>query len=520
MGCAAVKRNIIIKTNIETQSSIKSKINLSDDKSYIRINSSSCILSEKDPLKYYDLLELIGTGSYGQVYKVQKKLNNETFSMKIINKSKKDCSVEELLNEIAVLKNLDHPHIIKIFEYFETKDKIYIIAELCEKGDLQKYIEREKIVKEKIVKKIIRQLIMILNYLHKNRIVHRDLKLQNILVDNSSEENFSIKLIDFGISTEIKNVNLTESIGTVLYVAPEVILSDYNEKCDIWSIGIIMFYLLSGKLPFLGLTHKEIMKKVIVADLKFEDDIWDKISKSAKSFIKTLLTKDYSTRINAQQALDDEWFKNEIDDFNENTDNIQEIDIKKDNENLDEKIKKAFENIKDFKVKSIVQQLAQIYITRNLTNKKEYSGYVEVFKILDKNNDGKLSFDELNSYYKKILDGSDNKFDNFSLEEAFKKIDINKNGYIEYSEFLVAVLKNIYTPNNLIEVFQVFDMEDKGKISTNDLKKVLSPLKGPRLSNHFWNKLLAEIDKNHDGFISFNEFKEHLEEDLEESFKI
>lgn len=520
MGCAIARKQIHIKSNILTQSSIKSKLNLSCDPEFIRINSSSCVLSAKDPLKYYDLLELIGTGSYGQVYKAKKKSTNEFFSMKIISKAKKDSSLNELLNEISVLKNLDHPHIIKIFEYFETKDKIFIVNELCEKGDLQKYIEKEKIIKEKIVKKIIKQLIMILNYLHKNRIIHRDLKLQNILIEDSTDDNFSIKLIDFGISTEIKGYNLTESIGTVLYVAPEVILSDYNEKCDIWSIGIIMFYLLSGKLPFAGINQKEIMQKVIVGELKFEDAIWNTVSENAKNLIKNLLNKDYSIRINAEQALDNVWFKNENDLSSSNFNSEKLTFCEEENSNNDEKIRLAFKNIKDFKVKSSIEQLAQIFVTRNLLNKERYSEFINIFKIFDTNNDGKISFEELNFHFRNFSNGSNTDFDNFDLEEAFKKIDFNKNGYIEYSEFLVAVLKNIYTPNNLQEVFQLFDTENKGKISTNDLKVVLSPLKGPRLSNYFWKKLLSEVDTNSDGFISFNEFKNHLIDNIEDGFEI
>ena len=154
----------------------------------------------------------------------------------------------------------------------------------------------------------IHQILSVINYIHKAGIVHRDITPENILLDTKGE-NAILKLVDFGSATYFtKGQNLTpkETYGTVYYIAPEVLGNNYNEKCDIWSVGVILFILLSGSPPFNGENDNAIKDNVKKGEYKMEDG-WELVSTEAKSFIKKLLQKDLSLRYSAEEALQDPW---------------------------------------------------------------------------------------------------------------------------------------------------------------------------------------------------------------------
>jgi calcium-dependent protein kinase len=154
---------------------------------------------------------------------------------------------------------------------------------------------------------LIMQVLSCINYCHQNHIVHRDLKPENILLE--ANKNFDeIKIIDFGTSLVFaEGKTLDEKLGTPYYIAPEVLNKKYDSKCDIWSIGVITYIVLSGIPPFNGPTDKDIMKKVKEAKYSFSDPVWAKISDECKDFIAKLLTKDKDKRPSAEEALKHKW---------------------------------------------------------------------------------------------------------------------------------------------------------------------------------------------------------------------
>ncbi len=152
---------------------------------------------------------------------------------------------------------LDHPHIVKILDIFDEDIYLFIIEEYCEGGDLTSFLMRNRVLNEDLTRSIIRQLLTTLNYLHSKGITHRDVKLENILIHKKQPE-LIIKLADFGTATFFfKNKPLTDVCGTPYYIAPEVLKGNYNEKCDIWSTGVIAYLLLCGKPPFTGYEKNE-----------------------------------------------------------------------------------------------------------------------------------------------------------------------------------------------------------------------------------------------------------------------
>ena len=174
-------------------------------------------------------------------------------AVKVLRKSNMDEDEKKMLfNEIHILKNLDHPNIVKMYESFEDEKRYYIVTEICKGGELfDEIIARGKFT-EKDAAVLMKQVLSCVNYCHKNNIVHRDLKPENVLLEANKDFD-QIKIIDFGTSLQFDPSKfLDEKLGTPYYIAPEVLNKKYNEKCDIWSCGVILYIILSGVPPFNG----------------------------------------------------------------------------------------------------------------------------------------------------------------------------------------------------------------------------------------------------------------------------
>ena len=230
--------------------------------------------------------------------------------------SKKEMTMEDLSlvqTEIEILKICQHPNIIHLYEVFENEDYYYIITEYCEGGDLFSYLEKRKFhLKEEKARQIIHKLLTALYYIHSYGIIHRDLKPENILM-TSEDNNADIKILDFGLSKILgPGEYCVEPYGTLSYVAPEVLLEkSYNNKIDLWSLGVITYLIVSGKLPF---DHRqddqEIARQTIYEEPSFKNNIWKKISKDCIDFISKLLVKDPEKRMNIKDALEHNWILN------------------------------------------------------------------------------------------------------------------------------------------------------------------------------------------------------------------
>ncbi|SBS83620.1 calcium-dependent protein kinase 7, putative (CDPK7) [Plasmodium ovale curtisi] len=268
----------------------------------------------------YELHEQLGQGKFSSVYRGINKQTNSEFAIKVIDKRSVSIYEKELLrSEISILRLLRHPNVIFLKEIINTKETLYISMELVRGGELYDFLLTETRLSEIHANKIVTQLIKTVAYLHRCGIIHRDIKPENILLTDKSKD-AQIKLTDFGLSTLCApNELLKEPCGTLAYVAPEVItLQGYNHKVDAWSIGIILYLLLSGKLPFPinKNTEMNIQKNYI---LHFRDNIWKTISSSAKDLISKLLELNVDKRMSANEALEHIWIKNPTAVINENS---------------------------------------------------------------------------------------------------------------------------------------------------------------------------------------------------------
>ncbi len=209
-----------------------------------------------------------------------------------------------LYREIDIMRKLRHPHIVQLLDLYQTKEKLYLVLELVEGGELfDKIIERGH-YSEKDAADIVRQMLNGIKYMHENGVAHRDLKPENILCGNKGE----IKIADFGLSKDFGASNLQTSLGTPGYVAPEVLSGNpYDNSVDIWSIGVITYVLLCGFTPFYAENQRELFEQILAADYTFPDPEWTEISAEAKDFISKILVTNPAVRLTAAQALDHPW---------------------------------------------------------------------------------------------------------------------------------------------------------------------------------------------------------------------
>ena len=268
----------------------------------------------KNFFDFYEMLDDLGEGQFGLVKLGVNIKTKEKVAIKIIKKSKmKPIEAGLVKNEINVLQVCRHPHIVQFLDHFENSEYIFIVMEYIKYGHLREYLTKKNFnISEKIASKIASQIASALKYLHSFGVIHRDLKPDNVMVFDSSKE-FQVKIMDFGLSKILGPKEKTlEGYGTLCFVAPEIILRDpYNNSVDIWSLGIMIYYIMSGDLPFDDCNNHEktIAKKIVYEELRFPELKWNSKSKELKHFISQCLIKDLKKRITIDKLVEHDWIK-------------------------------------------------------------------------------------------------------------------------------------------------------------------------------------------------------------------
>merc|ERR1712032_1541618 len=213
--------------------------------------------------------------------------------------------------EIAIMKMMDHPNIVKLFETFEDHRNIYLVMELCSGGELFDRIIDAGHFTEVQAAILMQQILRAMFYMHENHICHRDLKPENFIFQTKDPiEKTLLKIIDFGLSCKFEPGQvLTTKAGTPYYVAPQVLAGKYDHQSDMWSCGVIMFVLLCGYPPFYGETDADVLSKVRLGNFSFNAADWKNVSEDAKNLIRMLLKMNPKDRYTAEQALNHEWVK-------------------------------------------------------------------------------------------------------------------------------------------------------------------------------------------------------------------
>jgi Ca2+-binding EF-hand superfamily protein len=261
----------------------------------------------------YEMKEVIGKGKFGVVNLGIHKKTGQQVAIKILNKENiKTLEDKELVRiEIGILKLCHHPNIVKLLDHLENNDYIYIVTEYIEGGTLGQYFKKKKFnFSERQATNIMSQIASGVKYLHQYGIVHRDLKPDNIMITQQNEYGV-IKIMDFGLSKIVSpNERMVDGYGTLSYVAPEVLLrTPYNKEVDIWSLGVILFYMLSGKLPYRGRKEQEVAEKIVYDPLEFDEDDWETRTQRVRDLIQCCLEKKSEDRITIEEFINHPWFK-------------------------------------------------------------------------------------------------------------------------------------------------------------------------------------------------------------------
>ena len=332
--------------------------------------------SETGIMDEYDILKQLGKGGYGKVYRVKNKKTGEIRACKQLSKLNID-DLEKFQREIDILMKADHPNIIKLYEYFESKNNFYLVMEECNGGELFdkiiEHIDNDEMYTEKEAAEIIMEIMSAIEYCHNNGICHRDLKPENLLYFKKGDEKDNpIKIIDFGLSQkiDIKKI-LSSKVGTAYYVSPEILSGKYNEKCDIWSAGVILYVLLSGDPPFNGPSDGVIYSKIKKMKFDYPSDKWNRISSEAKDLLNHMLVPE-NERYTAKQVLAHPWFKN-----------VKEKKL--------EKLNFSSKFFKDYNLMNKLQKAILLFIASRLSE-NEILNLKEIFKAFDVNNDGQISY--------------------------------------------------------------------------------------------------------------------------------
>ena len=452
-----------------------------------------------NPDKYYKKIRNLGSGSYGTVYLAKNMLKDNLVAIKVIEKVPSNIIDDmEIKNEINILKSLSHPNIVKIYEFFDTAIDYYIVTEYCKKGELFEYINNK--YSERQLAVLFYQVFSGLCYLHEKKILHRDLKLENLMISeiekdiNTGEEYFWMKIIDFGTAKIFERKKKEkEIIGSSYYIAPEVLKKNYNEKCDTWSVGVILYMTLTGIPPFDGETDDDIIDRIKIGKYSKTNKRFVEHSPEVIDLVNSLLEKNIDKRLSAKQALQHQWFKkyggrNLFCNFNK------------------EDIMPYIENLFRYKYNSKLQELVIAFLVHNLSLTDETLIILKMFRFFNKAGDCKLTKSE----FTLGLYGYKNKEEVDEMADIiFQRLDGDNNGYIEYEEFLRACVDKtkLMTKENLKYAFKFLDHDNTKTLNVKNIIDAFITKPNKEIEAIFMITL-REVDKEGKGIIRFNEFCE------------
>jgi len=434
----------------------------------------------------------IGTGSFGSVCRGSHKATKVLRAIKTIPKGKMR-NTERFKKEIAIMKMMDHPNIIKLFETFEDHRSVYLAMELCSGGELFDKVIAAGHFGEADAAIVMQQMLRAVRYMHENKIAHRDLKPENFLFQSKDPiKDNVLKLIDFGLSCQFEEGKpMSTRAGTPYYVAPQVLAGKYDQQCDTWSCGVIMYILLCGYPPFYGQSDQEVLAKVKKGHMTFPSCDWNHISNDAKDLIRSLVRVNPTERFTGEQALAHTWIREKAP--RANSVPLQENFVNR---------------LRVFRSQSKFAKAA-LHVIATQLKETQIKSLRETFTALDDNNDGLLSMTELKDGLSRagldVLPAD--------LQDIMDGIDADGSGVIDYTEFLAATLeKRQYVQDDVCwAAFRVFDVNGDGKISPEELRAVLSSGEVDNVvDRHTIPEILEQVDKNGDGAIDFEEFMSML----------
>jgi calcium-dependent protein kinase len=498
----------------------------------------------------YKFLDIIGIGSFGKIMKAQNKSDKTHLAaIKTIPKSKIDKShYSKIMQEIKVLRMVDHQNIVKYYETYEDSKYIYIVMEHCSGGELFDKILQRGVFPEIEAKKIMEKLLEAINHCHYNGIVHRDLKPENIMYA-SNDSKAEIKIIDFGFSKStstrsscthfprrvlsfhhphtnpplsemspkqsltkfFQDLHLQSIVGSPYYVAPEVFDGAYGKECDIWSLGIILHILISGTMPFAGENQYEIIEGIKSGEkeLTFEGSAWQGKGEEVKDLLRKLLQVDRTQRLTASEALRHEWFLERRERKRSATSAVNGENGATSNGGVVKKGGRGkvdvgiIERLRKYRGSSGLQKAVMNVLVKRL-NEGDIRELRKGFKKIDSGQTGLISAEDLEGAIREH--GLDIPAD--EIGKIIQTVDYYGNGEINYSEFLSATIstKHFLTEERMWSLFKYFDADDSNYITAENIKDTFDK-EGKNFTGQEIAEMVSQHNTERNGRICFSEFK-------------
>mmetsp|Transcript_19800 Transcript_19800/g.28472 ORF Transcript_19800/g.28472 Transcript_19800/m.28472 type:complete len:659 (-) Transcript_19800:13-1989(-) len=443
----------------------------------------------------YDIFteKRIGKGSYGSVYYCKHKKTGEEFACKVINVNRINSHyLRKLHLEIAIMKEVDHPNIIKLRGVFFGQRTVCLVMELCKGGELFDQLTgsgaNKKGFAEHHAARMLQDMLSAVLYLHNNGIVHRDLKLENFLFEDKSAES-ALKLIDFGLSKHFaEHERMRQVVGSAYYTAPEVLRGSYDQRCDVWSIGVIGYMLLSGCPPFYGSNSDAIHDMILTEEADFSSKRFSHVSSTALDFLQKLLVKDANQRLTPEQALAHPFIQ-----LANSSSGPTDRRMSETSPDVADSLK-SFVEMSRFK-KLILEMVAFSMSSNQITQMREE------FNVIDKDRSGTISMNELRASLAAMSGGASV---TENIEEIFHSVDVDNSAEINYNEFVAAAMCRRITidEEKLMLAFETLDVDNTGYLTADTIKKAL----GDHMTEEEIQEMVTQIDLNGDGQIDYQEF--------------
>eukprot|EP00595_Chromulina_sp_UTEXLB2642_P002040 CAMPEP_0196764076 /NCGR_PEP_ID=MMETSP1095-20130614/5325_1 /TAXON_ID=96789 ORGANISM="Chromulina nebulosa, Strain UTEXLB2642" /NCGR_SAMPLE_ID=MMETSP1095 /ASSEMBLY_ACC=CAM_ASM_000446 /LENGTH=939 /DNA_ID=CAMNT_0042118683 /DNA_START=185 /DNA_END=3004 /DNA_ORIENTATION=- len=418
---------------------------------------------------YINLDQELGKGGCGVVVVGERKDNHELYAIKFVNKA--TAELPRLDRELKLLKDVDHTNIVRLFSVYDQPERMYFVMELCTGGHLGALLARQpkKNLDEEWAKVLCKQLISAVAHIHSRGIAHRDIKLQNVLMDQPVDATAQVKLIDFGYGSRyIGNLPMKTKCGTPYTTAPEVLRENYDERCDVWSVGVVLYIMLSGRRPFESLDiagplaeagKVTMITNILAGRYHFNHSTFNNVSEEAKEFVKLLLNKDYTKRITSKEALEHSWLQS-------NQANQSSNLVKM---STTYSSTRAISNMKIIAWNS-ARNIGMIPLVFGLQPQAANS-MRELFQTFDTDSSGSLSRAE----YVKAMAVLAPELTAEDINKLFDIIDIDGDGGISYTEFLAATLDpRGIDMVELTEAFNLMDADGNGFISIDEIRQMIN----------------------------------------------
>ncbi|PRW20925.1 calcium-dependent kinase 26-like [Chlorella sorokiniana] len=492
----------------------------------------------------YDLAEQLGSGTFGIVHVAVHKETGERFAVKSMPKrfagdgTLEAYYVRRVLNEVDICNHLGSDSVLNevdicnhlgrslnvcyLYEVFEDGTCVDLVMELCAGGQLWDKVKMGS-YSEKDAQRLVREMARAVAQCHGMDVMLRDIKPENFMFLDKTPDS-PLKAIDFGISVFCKPGQYVDvRAGTPIYIAPEVLRMNYTLSADVWSLGIVAYQLLTGRLPFSGedgqevsdeymakqqYNNKDVFRAVLKAELDFTSPPWDTLSAAARDFVQSCLNRDEKKRPTAEQLLQHPWLQDEAD--------ISDVPFA---DTIVQRLQRygLYGRFRQVALKALMQSIAE----QDGESSQQFRDMRRVFEQMDRNADGRVTYSEL----KAALQSGHFQLSPSEVEQLAEQLDSQHSGTIDWSEWVAAMadwrsFQGTRDWDVLIgRAFAAMDPNGDGVISAEELEQLLCGEDGCEFPDTV-EAALREADRDHDGVVSMQDFKEFIESKTDDSLSL